>query len=144
LQVFVCDILELAPAFEVTSPLRIQRRGCQIRPHALVCEASRRVLKTKIKQNIPKNIPQERLSVVFHRFLAASFAISVRRSGGIFAARRGAARPASSRRGARYLEARSAADGGEGKLSSPQSLEKSRNQKILGPHSPRVRRDSSP
>ncbi len=32
------------------------------------------------------------------------------------------------------LEARSAADGGEGKLSSPQSLEKSRNQKILGSH----------
>jgi hypothetical protein len=30
------------------------------------------------------------------------------------------------------LEASSAADGGRGKFSSPQSLEKSRNQKILG------------
>jgi hypothetical protein len=31
------------------------------------------------------------------------------------------------------LEASSAAGGGRGKFSSPQSLEKSRNQKILGP-----------
>ena len=31
------------------------------------------------------------------------------------------------------LEARSAAVGGRGKFSSPQGLEKSRNQKILGP-----------
>jgi hypothetical protein len=30
------------------------------------------------------------------------------------------------------LQASSAADGGRGKFSSPQSLEKSRNQKILG------------
>jgi hypothetical protein len=75
---------------------RIQRRSCSGRPHALVCEPSRSLPQTKIKQNIPKNIPQVRLSVVFHRFLAASFAISVRRSGVIFAAR-----PASSRRRAR-------------------------------------------
>jgi len=31
------------------------------------------------------------------------------------------------------LEASSAADGGRGKFSAPQSLEKSGNQKILGP-----------